>query len=427
MNTAGDINGDGVSDLVLGYPYAGNGTSYVVFGNRKFTSLFDLASLNGKNGFTVSGIGVSDSLGVSVSTAGDINGDGLSDIILGDPAANSVHGACYVIFGKSQLVWISNQMIITEGQKLILNATNLNVSAFNNSGNILVFMVSNVRGGRFELVSAPTTATNSFTQQQITNHQIRFVSDRTAPVAYNVNATDGQSVLPTIPADVTFINHLPQVVNIPGTKLLTIGQTFDFSLVANDTFIDSDGDPLTYSAKQSDGSVLPSWLDFDNAQPNQLHFNGTAPSDIEGVTVSMFATDPLNASANTSFQIVTVPGSNNNGTTNILAGASLSEIAGGVVGGVLGLAAAIGAGLGFWRYATNKSSRSGEQFADSIRSSLNLESVDNFSSETGRQFVTFVHSLQSALKEAGLNTSTMRALELRQLADDIASAARTKN
>ena len=43
----------------------------------------DLSSLDGKNGFKLSGVADGDWFGASVSTAGDVNGDGFADLIVG--------------------------------------------------------------------------------------------------------------------------------------------------------------------------------------------------------------------------------------------------------------------------------------------------------------------------------------------------------
>ena len=82
------------------------GESYVVFGNNSgFSASFDLSDLDGSNGFVLNGIDSMDRSGLSVSNAGDVNGDGIDDIIIGarygDPNGNSSAGESYVVFGSS--------------------------------------------------------------------------------------------------------------------------------------------------------------------------------------------------------------------------------------------------------------------------------------------------------------------------------------
>ena len=60
------------------------GTSYVVFGKASgFASTIDLSSLDGTTGFRLDSVAALDRSGFSVSAAGDVNGDGFDDIIVG--------------------------------------------------------------------------------------------------------------------------------------------------------------------------------------------------------------------------------------------------------------------------------------------------------------------------------------------------------
>ena len=103
VSSAGDINGDGIDDLIIGAPRAQpGGKSYVVFGSEEdFSASVNLSELNGSNGFIINGIDAYDSAGSSVSNAGDINGDGIDDLIIGAPGAGDDFGigASYVLFG----------------------------------------------------------------------------------------------------------------------------------------------------------------------------------------------------------------------------------------------------------------------------------------------------------------------------------------
>ncbi|WP_442940660.1 hypothetical protein [Nostoc sp.] len=102
VSSAGDINGDGIDDLIIGaYDISTynvySGQSYVVFGSKSgFDTKLNFSDLNGINGFAINGINVDDQSGISVSSAGDINGDGIDDLIIG----SNHSGESYVVFGS---------------------------------------------------------------------------------------------------------------------------------------------------------------------------------------------------------------------------------------------------------------------------------------------------------------------------------------
>ncbi|MGB4190974.1 MAG: hypothetical protein WBJ81_00285 [Rickettsiales bacterium] len=107
VNFAGDINKDGISDVVIGAPGAGDGgTCYVVFGSNNPSDL-SLATLNSdvvynSPGFFIAGANYGDKLGFSVSGAGDFNGDSFDDVALGALGVGYYdNGASYVIYGSN--------------------------------------------------------------------------------------------------------------------------------------------------------------------------------------------------------------------------------------------------------------------------------------------------------------------------------------
>jgi hypothetical protein len=109
----GDVNGDGLADVLVSTFENGSGkdkvnSSYVLYGSTEgFAPIIDLSDLNGSNGFNILGPEKSEKFPMDVAT-GDLNGDGIADMILG-AVENSEKGgkdkndetSTYVVFGSS--------------------------------------------------------------------------------------------------------------------------------------------------------------------------------------------------------------------------------------------------------------------------------------------------------------------------------------
>jgi Putative Ig domain/FG-GAP repeat len=106
---AGDVNGDGIDDILLGAPsadrkgFADVGAAYVVFGSATPKTV-DLRNLGG-SGFEIVGGTQAERAGTSVAGVGDWNGDGRGDIAIGAPAQSSAAylagGVVSIVYGKS--------------------------------------------------------------------------------------------------------------------------------------------------------------------------------------------------------------------------------------------------------------------------------------------------------------------------------------
>ncbi len=88
-----DVNGDGYADVVIAAPNAGgNGSVYVYLGSPTGLGTAPATTLSGTAGSF---------FGNAVAGAGDVNGDGYADVVVGAPSSASSTGGAYIYLGSA--------------------------------------------------------------------------------------------------------------------------------------------------------------------------------------------------------------------------------------------------------------------------------------------------------------------------------------
>ena len=100
-STAGDVNGDGYADVIVGAPYYDNGQTNE---GRAFVYHGSASGLSAAADWTAEGNQDSAGYGQSVGTAGDVNGDGYADVVVGAPLYDNGQdneGRAFVYYGSA--------------------------------------------------------------------------------------------------------------------------------------------------------------------------------------------------------------------------------------------------------------------------------------------------------------------------------------
>ncbi|PXW88243.1 FG-GAP repeat protein [Nitrosomonas sp. Nm84] len=202
VNSAGDVNGDGFDDVIVGARSASPngefraGSSYVIFGKASgFAATLELSSLDGKNGFRLDGVAAYDNLGFSVSDAGDVNGDGLDDVIVGagdaDPNDNYRAGSSYVVFGRASGFDATLDLSTLDGS----NGFRLDGGAEYDRAGRAVSNAGDVNGDGFDdvIIGAPGASPNGYNAYSSGSSYVIFGRDSGFDAILSLSSLDGSN------------------------------------------------------------------------------------------------------------------------------------------------------------------------------------------------------------------------------------------
>ena len=189
VSDAGDINSDGYDDVIVGaYNYLGRGKAYIYYGGMNVDNTADVTML---------GEELPGAFGCSVSGAGDVNGDGYDDVIVGSFYYNSQAGKAYIFLGGPNMNYNSVADITMTGENppgrfgtVVSGAGDLNGDGYsdlivsepdynNNFGRAYVY-----------LTTTPVIKPTLISVRDVPNDQGGYVFVRWARCAYDVTGSN---------------------------------------------------------------------------------------------------------------------------------------------------------------------------------------------------------------------------------------------
>ncbi len=286
----------------------------MVFGSSSgFDSSFNLSSLDGSNGFILNGIDTLDESGFSVSSAGDINNDGVDDLIIGafesDPNGNSRAGESYVVFGNTIPIAVDDTITTSEDNALTGNVFADNGNGADSETKGEIFTVTEVNGtaanvgNQITLASGALLTLNSDgTFNYDPNGQFESLNDgETASDSFTYTIADSKIGSNTATVNITIngVNDAPSVEDATfsiaensadGTSIGTVtgsdpdtSDTLTYAITAGN--IDPDGDSnAAFAIDSSTGEITVADsgdLDFETNKNFNLTVTAT---DAEGLS-----------------------------------------------------------------------------------------------------------------------------------------------
>ncbi len=265
VSTAGDVNGDGYSDVIVGQPDYNSSTGQYHVG-RVLVYYGSARGLSTVANWTAQGSQAGANFGYSVGTAGDVNKEGFSDIIIGAPdvdnSSNVHYGHAYIYLGSASGLRSTPSWTVTGGT--VLSYLGWSVGT---AGDV------NKDGYSDVIVGAPYD--RNPTTIQYTGMAYVFYGSATGPSTtanWSAGVTDTRQIAGT---GFGFSVGTAGDVNGDGYSDVVIGSPdYDVTSVPLNS---NEGKVFAYYGSASGLSTIPNWTFSGNATEEQLGYSvGTA-------------------------------------------------------------------------------------------------------------------------------------------------------
>eukprot|EP01039_Chlorochromonas_danica_P005791 gene5790-6376_t len=322
LSKAGDVNGDGVDDFIVGARGFGAGASntlsgavYVFFGKSSgsFSNLRVDSSLSASTGIVFYGVAANDALGAAVTGGCDINKDGISDFAFSAPTKDAGLGTIYVIFGQSEtskFAEISLSSGFTDGQGFAIYGERSGVQSANRPGaNLHCGMDTN--GDGYADIVMGSGGSKGFGYLVFGKNNIDTV--------YLSSSSSSTSITLSAPLNAysyhTYSFKLLGDVNGDGYgDVAILGQNGDVASILNKYFITvvfgraaadwTNIDVTSFPASSTNGFTITGFLSPNNANGVSLDFNNDGYADIVSGAI------PGNLRDNVTGSVFLIPGHN---------------------------------------------------------------------------------------------------------------------